>query len=45
MQVELYVGKDFAIQSDIMQSHGVVMDHMREANVLDIDTTCLQTIF
>ena len=35
MHVELYAGKDFPIRSDMGQAHGVVMDLMRNANVLD----------
>ena len=35
MHVELYAGKDFPIRSDMGQAHGVVMDLMRKANVLD----------
>ena len=35
MLVELYAGKDFAIRSDMGQAHGVVMDLVRKANVLD----------
>ena len=35
MLVELYAGKGFAIRSDMGQAHGVVMDLVRKANVLD----------
>ena len=35
MHVELYAGKDFPIRSDMGKAHGVVMDLMRKAYVLD----------
>ena len=35
IHVELYAGKDFTIQSDMGQAHGVVMDLMQKANVLN----------
>ena len=35
LHVELYAGKDFPIHSDMGQAHGVVMDLMRKANLLN----------
>ena len=35
IHIELYAGKDFSIQSDMGQAHGVVMDLMRKTDLLN----------
>ena len=35
IHVELYAGKDFPVQCEMGQAHGVVMDLMQKANLLN----------